>query len=138
MPKPRIIPKLLKMPGLFRFLSFAWMGLIFFASSLSGSDLAGLPRISDTLTHGAVYFVLAGLLYFSFRCRRGGWAILISSLYGVSDEIHQSFVPGRTPELKDWIVDTIAAFMAVVIIEVLIYLRNSRAPGRTPGPGPGR
>ena len=36
-------------------------------------------------------------------------ASLISALYGVSDELHQRFVPGRSPEALDVIVDALGA-----------------------------
>jgi VanZ family protein len=36
-------------------------------------------------------------------------AIIIASLYGVTDEIHQLFVSGRACDPMDWLVDTVAA-----------------------------
>ncbi len=112
--------------GLFRILSLIWMGLIFFFSSLTGSDVSNLPHVSDILAHGALYLILGGLLYFSFQKRQGVWTILIAALYGLSDEFHQSFVPGRTPELKDLIVDTTAALLMVVMINLVKQAKKSR------------
>lgn len=40
-------------------------------------------------------------------------SILMSFLYGVSDEIHQSFVPGRGPHARDIIFDTIGGTLGV-------------------------
>lgn len=104
------------MRKLCRILSVLWMGAIFFFSSLTQTDLKQMPEVSDILTHGAVYSLLGALLYFSFNRYPSVKAVLLSSLYGISDEIHQSFVPGRTPEIKDLVVDTIAALMSVLII----------------------
>ncbi|MCX6954305.1 MAG: VanZ family protein [Verrucomicrobia bacterium] len=45
--------------------------------------------------------------------RAGLWAVLAASAYGVSDEFHQSFVPGRSVEVADWMADTLGAALAV-------------------------
>lgn len=104
------------MTKLCRILSLLWMGVIFFFSSLTHTDLKQMPEVSDILTHGAVYGLLGALLYFSFSRYPSVKAVLLSSLYGISDEFHQSFVPGRTPEIKDLIVDTAAALISVLVI----------------------
>lgn len=39
-------------------------------------------------------------------------AAALSSLYGVTDEFHQIFTPGRSCDPMDWLVDTIAAALA--------------------------
>ena len=89
--------------------------LIFLASSqskLAGPDVEG----SDKVVHFSVYALLATLVV---RLRPGvGWALLsiaLVSLYGASDEWHQSFTPGRSVELADWIADTSGAAIAVIL-----------------------
>lgn len=114
---------------LFRTLSIIWMGVIFFFSSLKNTDLKHLPAISDILAHGAVYGLLGVLLYFSFKKHRAFKAVLISCLYGITDEIHQYFVPGRTPEVKDLFVDTLGAFLAVTLTVVLSSLKTKTITG---------
>lgn len=47
---------------------------------------------------------------------RAVWAIGIATAYGVLDEYHQSFVPGRDPSALDVLADFIGALLAVVII----------------------
>jgi len=47
-------------------------------------------------------------------------ATVITSLYGATDELHQSFVPERMADIRDWVADTLggllgALFMAAVI-----------------------
>lgn len=105
------------MTKLFRILSILWMGLIFFFSTLTLTDLKQMPEVSDILTHGAVYSLLGTLLYFSFNRYPSIKAVFLSSLYGISDEFHQSFVPGRTTEIKDLVVDTAAALISVLVIK---------------------
>ncbi len=40
-------------------------------------------------------------------------AILITSAYGVADELHQRFVPPRTCDVWDWVADTVGGAIAV-------------------------
>jgi VanZ family protein len=44
-----------------------------------------------------------------FRWRFLLASLLLSALYGASDELHQSLVPGRTPQVFDWMVDVAGA-----------------------------
>ncbi len=88
------------------------MAIIFAASSLS--DPGPLPGgVSDKGGHLIGYVILSVLL---LRALSGGriagvtWrtallAILGSTLYGLSDEFHQSFVPGRSPDAFDVMAD---------------------------------
>lgn len=93
---------------------------IFTASSIP--DIGQLPGgMSDKSSHSIAYAVLAGLL---LRALAGGrlsginWraasaAVLLATLYGASDEWHQSFVPGRTADRYDILADGIGAAVAV-------------------------
>ena len=45
-------------------------------------------------------------------------AVLIATLYGLSDEFHQSFV-GRDPTVQDWLADTVGAMVMATIILLL-------------------
>jgi VanZ family protein len=70
----------------------------------------------DKVIHFAVYGLLATLV-----CRLGrgwraaGWAFVVTAGFGATDEWHQSFVPGRSVELADWIADALGAGLAVVL-----------------------
>lgn len=90
----------------------AWMALLFGASAQTGSTAASIP-LPDWSTHGVAYLVLGVLvcraLSDGFRLAVG-WrvalvAVAISTLYGVSDEWHQSFVPGRQASFSDVLKD---------------------------------
>ena len=87
------------------------MALLFALSSRS--DLGAASRlVPDTLSHGTVYLILALLLC---RALAGGLrplrpataalAVLFATAYGVSDEYHQSFVPGRDSSASDVLKD---------------------------------
>jgi VanZ family protein len=89
--------------------------LIFAASSRS--TVAG-PRIPyfDKVVHFSVYGLLGTLVCRQGRDWRGAAvAIVVVSAYGATDEWHQSFVPGRSTELADWIADTAGAVVAAVM-----------------------
>jgi len=99
------------------------MGAIFFQSHQSG-DSFSLPKIVniDKVLHGLVYAVLGltALLALSpqFRgCRPllANVAVVVFCLvYGISDELHQSFVPGRMVSAGDILADTVGGAMAVL------------------------
>ena len=88
---------------------------IFLASTRSQIAEPDITHI-DKVAHFGVYGLLATLL-----CRLGrGWraagcALLATSLYGISDEWHQSFTPGRSVEVADWAADTTGAALAVTL-----------------------
>jgi VanZ family protein len=50
----------------------------------------------------------------------------LSSLYGISDELHQSFVPGRTPDVHDWIADTWGAAVAIGVLSAVAFALRRR------------
>ncbi len=103
----------------------AWMGLIFFLSSRSDlpNFAPGLPGFEEIGGHLTVYGVLAGLLWWALRGSGvkypATWALVLAVLYGVSDEFHQSLVPGRAMTLIDLMVDLIGASAALLIVTLL-------------------
>jgi VanZ family protein len=102
-------------------LVLAWMGLIFYLSSRSDLPTPnGLSaEVEAILGHLMVYAVLAALVANALTdkgistVRRSVYAFVFAVLYGVSDELHQSFVPGRDPDVFDLMVDGIGAGIAL-------------------------
>jgi VanZ family protein len=104
--------------NIFRFLPVvAWLGVIFYQSSRSTLPF---PRgfsidLVSIAGHFTEYAILAALLWWSVhrivREDRKRIAIVlgIALLYAISDEWHQSFVPGRYPDAFDVAVDVIGA-----------------------------
>jgi len=88
----------------------------------------------DKFQHLLAYFVLAAALGLWFS--RESWQIrrprafiislLIASAYGIIDEVHQSFVPGRNASIWDWFADTLGAVLGAVALMLLtrIMYRN--------------
>jgi VanZ family protein len=90
-----------------------YMAVIFSISSLPNPAPEITARVSDRLLHGVEYGLLAVLLVRALAREGASWgtavlaAIVLTSLYGASDEYHQAFVPGRISDVGDWIADTI-------------------------------
>jgi VanZ family protein len=74
-----------------------------------------------------VLAVSIGLWFFPQSRKNRRWALLwtalISAVYGVIDEIHQYFVPGRDCNVWDWTADTIGAILgALAMMAVYRYV----------------
>jgi len=92
---------------------------------LSHQPDLGLPdRFPDWLAHAVEYGFFALTLVFALTrgfdpsIRGAGvlaGAVIIASLYGISDEWHQGFV-GRDAAVSDWIADTIGAVIMVTVV----------------------
>ncbi len=44
--------------------------------------------------------------------------LLIGAVYGALDEWHQSFVPGRSSEIADWLADLLGIVLSCVVVSV--------------------
>ena len=102
----------------------AYAAMIFYLSSLSHPEeyLPSLfSTLSDKLLHALEYGALGVLSYRAFRFAASPWAarhalvlaIAASVLYGLSDELHQAFVPFREADVWDLLADTAGASVAV-------------------------
>ncbi len=112
----------------------AYAGIIFYLSTQS-NPLPGLTaRVWDKLLHLTEYGGLGLCLGIALASRLEGrellgWVALIGLLYGASDELHQSFVPGRDAELGDVVADGIGSGLgALFALAATRWLgRRSRA-----------
>ena len=102
----------------------------------------GLHRGSDKLVHGLVYALLGWLWCRALFRGRFGWvacmglAFGISSVWGLLDEWHQSFVPGRMAEAMDAVADIMGAAAGSVLAVVVAGSRGKlRAEGATASGG---
>lgn len=124
-------------------LPLIWMGLIFYFShqpaeqsaELSGGLVARLIEIFHLpftehfvrkAAHFTEYAVLGVLVFnaarviFSGRCP---WAaLLVCGLYSVTDEVHQLFVPGRSCQLSDMLLDTAGAAVGILLWRLVLHL----------------
>lgn len=85
-----------------------WCGVIFFLSSqphLPGPEDKTWDFLFKKLGHICAYGILFGLTYKATKSVKNSFVFCI--LYAMSDEYHQSFVPGRTPMVRDVGIDII-------------------------------
>jgi VanZ family protein len=108
-----------------------WMSLIFVLSAQPDLPKAPGPWLDWLLKKGAhfsVYALLALLLWraFEWRERMWRWAWLLSVLYAVSDEWHQSFVSNRHPQATDVLIDACGAATALLIVWLFLLKHEKR------------
>lgn len=103
-----------------------YAGMVFFLSAQSHPE-EQLPSfllegVSDKVLHAVEYGILSLLCYRAFRWAGGPavarqavmLAIVTASVYGLTDEVHQFFVPFRESSWLDWLADTIGAVIGAM------------------------
>lgn len=114
----------------------SWIPVVLYAALIYGlSSIAQPPPLpggpSDKVLHLLLY---AGFGLVLLRACAGGRlrgittgaviaALLIAAAYAASDEWHQAFVPGRTPDVRDWVADIVGAGLAAVALVIFVRLR---------------
>jgi VanZ family protein len=99
----------------------AALGVVFWLSSLS--QVPGANYFWDKLLHTLGY---AGLGVLALRAFHGGfeplrwkatlYAAIAVIVWGISDEYHQSFVPGRTASALDVCADAVGFALAALLV----------------------
>ncbi|MBK8478207.1 MAG: VanZ family protein [Opitutaceae bacterium] len=106
--------------------SLKWLWAVALAGTLVLASGNTPPRIPgsfiglDKIAHFSLFGLLATLVLRVDRVwGRPGWrgwiAVLAVSVFGITDEWHQSFTPGRSVEFADWIADTAGAALATTL-----------------------
>lgn len=103
--------------------TISYAGFIFYMSSRAWpqSVFRFFPN-EDKVLHFGMYFLFGGLVMWTLRVtalkgRHGLWilAACIAAIYGASDELHQSFIPGRSMDILDWFADASGAVLGAFI-----------------------
>ncbi|MEO8581284.1 MAG: VanZ family protein [Patescibacteria group bacterium] len=103
----------------------AWGFFIFFLSSqpsLPSPSVVIWDFAFKKLAHMFVYFVFFRLMFRAVQFdvtnqfKATAIALLLSIIYSMSDELHQSFIPGRTPTGKDVLFDILGMGIAWLTI----------------------
>ena len=76
------------------------------------------------LAHFFLFFLLEMLVYFSIKSIK--YSFIFVSLYAILDEVHQYFVPGRSCELRDMIIDISGCVLAIILITLGRYFNDKR------------
>lgn len=86
----------------------------------------GMDHAIRKTAHMGEYLILAMLLMNCLQAygikhrREGGYAMAIGALYALSDEVHQYFVPGRSCQLSDVLIDSVGVFLGVCLYSIII------------------
>lgn len=102
--------------------------LIFIQSSFPAMERIPTFQLSDKLIHAGVYAVLATLFFRALNSgkkARSRATIMVmtvgfTTLYGISDEVHQYFVPSRHAELWDAAANFIGSIAGALVASLLL------------------
>ncbi len=114
-------------PQSYLILPFLYMGIIFLLSSISGDDSLKIvdpfTGAIKTIIYNGAHIPLFALLAWLWCWTLAGWNISLSgrlmlafcltTTYGIVDEWHQSFTPGRDTSFLDVMLDMLGAYIAV-------------------------
>ena len=108
-------------------LACLWAGLIFYLSHQPGVLVPLLFPLQDKLMHFTAYAILGFLGMGGVRAMAHGyrpeqaWLVcLLVGLYGISDEFHQSFIPGRTADVLDVAADVAGGLLGTWLMYALV------------------
>ena len=106
------------MKQLSRWLPALVVALFIFALSAQQGAVVSHVQVVDTFAHKFAHLFLYFLLCFCFyrATKNPLLSFLLTVLYGISDELHQMFVPTRAGTVTDIIVDTTAALFGAVML----------------------
>ena len=92
-----------------------WAIVLFVLSALPHLGRAPSFPFSDKVAHMILYAVLGATLAWGWsrspRLVPHLMVLAVGALYGLSDEWHQMYVPGRVPDLADWLADVVGLFV---------------------------
>lgn len=90
-------------------------------------------RIIRKIAHFSIYTLVGFLLmalFSTYENIKRKYQIYISAiigiLYAISDEIHQSFTPGRGPKITDVFIDSLGVFFGMAVILLIVEIINRK------------
>lgn len=82
---------------------------------------------AHALNYAAFSMLIMGALYYLNIKIKWVYSLGICLIFAISDEIHQGFVPGRTPHVRDVVIDFCGAIVGIAIFKGITYLiRNKK------------
>ncbi|MGH8615616.1 MAG: VanZ family protein [Gammaproteobacteria bacterium] len=117
----------------FKIAAVVWATVIFLASSVTLETTAEPLPGGDKIVHIAfyailAYFVLCGWCIAKNKTLRKKEVVVVLTviiLYGISDEFHQSFVPGRQPSGYDVLADGVGGLLGLLVLGLQLQRRNN-------------
>ena len=87
-------------------------------------NIFGVDKIAHCIAYGALSFAVS-LWFTREQWRAHPWrtlllVIAIASFYGLVDEFHQSFVPGRDMSAWDWTADVAGAGVVALLVAIVL------------------
>jgi VanZ family protein len=119
--------------------ALAWAAVIFYLSHQPTLPAPELPNV-DKVAHFGAYAVLGVCLAYAVHASSlpPMLSFVLGAAYGASDEFHQMFVPGRSPELLDWVADAAGVAAATYLFSRWRMRRGAPAgASAAPAPSPG-
>lgn len=129
-----------------------WMGLVFFLSQQSADESSELSQgllkiilkifkldsktefitehIIRKLAHFTLYTLGGMLIYLHinlYNTNTKNKVILshgIGTIYAITDEIHQIFIPGRSGEIRDVLIDSIGVFIGLIFVCIIDMIKK--------------
>jgi len=124
----------------YHFLLYFYLIIIFVQSSIPGNNFPPLGfDFADKLIHFTIFAILMLLFFISLKNQfkyvklqkyAPEFALLFTVLYGISDEIHQKFTPGRFPDIYDVLANSIGALFVYSIIKFYNHFKIIRYNSR--------
>ena len=109
--------------------------LIIIGSSIPGNKIPEAFALTpEKLIHCIEYFILGLLILHwisrEFQFNKKGnlflLVLLIGSTFGAIDENYQRLTPGRTPDVWDWVLDTVGVLLAIVVSHVALRKKTKK------------
>ncbi len=83
-----------------------------------------LRKIAHFSEYAALGFCMGGAIYFTFNKNKFYIPLIPSVIYAASDEIHQLFVPERSCEFLDVIIDSCGSSFGILIFMLILLIIN--------------
>jgi VanZ family protein len=109
-------------------LGLYWL-LIFILTSIPSQSMPKVLGGVDKLKHFGAYFVLAFLLNFTLLIQKKYsilskksilFTLLITTFYGLIDEVHQIFIPGRYFDWWDLVADIVGSLIGIGLVKIIM------------------
>ncbi len=91
-----------------------YSALIFSISSIRGNEIPSQVSPFSLIFHFFLYFFYSFAIFMYFQ--RPFHSYLFGTLYAASDEIHQFFVPGRACDPVDFLTDSLALAVGIILV----------------------
>lgn len=110
------------------------MAVIFKLSASTSSELSWVVLPWDKACHATEYAVLAFCYCLWWKKEdwtakmkvRIGVVVLLTILYGCSDEFHQRFVEGRSSDVMDVVADTVGGIVGAGVYALIVKIKSRR------------